>query len=68
MAARPVVSLILVVGAWTVMTEPAFTLGMLLALQMFAGKLSQPVLNIKRAGIWLVEAPHGFPCEGDRVG
>jgi len=42
--------LILVVGAWTVMTEPAFTVGMLVAFQMFAGKLSQPVLRI--VGLW----------------
>lgn len=34
--------LILMVGAWTVMTEPSFTIGMLVAFQMFAGKLSQP--------------------------
>lgn len=42
--------LILVVGAWTVMTEAAFTVGMLVAFQMFAGKLSQPVLRI--VGLW----------------
>jgi len=42
--------LILMVGAWTVMNEPTFTIGMLVAFQMFAGKLSQPVLRI--VGIW----------------
>ncbi len=42
--------LILVLGAWTVMTEPQFTVGMLVAFQMFAGKLSQPVLRI--VGLW----------------
>jgi ATP-binding cassette, subfamily B, bacterial HlyB/CyaB len=41
---------ILIVGAWVVMTEPAFTIGMLIAFQMFAGKLSQPVLRI--VGLW----------------
>jgi ATP-binding cassette, subfamily B, bacterial HlyB/CyaB len=41
---------ILLVGAWVVMTEPAFTIGMLVAFQMFAGKLSQPVLRI--VGLW----------------
>jgi subfamily B ATP-binding cassette protein HlyB/CyaB len=42
--------LILMLGAWTVMTEPSFTIGMLVAFQMFAGKLSQPVLRI--VGLW----------------
>ena len=42
--------LILMVGAWTVMTEPSFTIGMLVAFQMFAGKLSQPILRI--VGLW----------------
>jgi subfamily B ATP-binding cassette protein HlyB/CyaB len=42
--------LILMVGAWIVMTEPSFTIGMLVAFQMFAGKLSQPVLRI--VGLW----------------
>jgi ATP-binding cassette, subfamily B, bacterial HlyB/CyaB len=41
---------ILMVGAWLVMTEPSFTIGMLVAFQMFAGKLSQPVLRI--VGLW----------------
>jgi subfamily B ATP-binding cassette protein HlyB/CyaB len=42
--------LILMVGAFTVMTEPSFTIGMLVAFQMFAGKLSQPVMRI--VGLW----------------
>lgn len=42
--------LILMVGAYMVMTEPSFTIGMLVAFQMFAGKLSQPVLRI--VGLW----------------
>jgi ATP-binding cassette, subfamily B, bacterial HlyB/CyaB len=47
--------LILVVGAWIVM-HPAkdgkgvFTIGMLVAFQMFAGKLSQPVMRL--VGLW----------------
>lgn len=41
---------ILVVGAWTVMNEPTFTIGMLVAFQMFGSKLSQPVLRI--VGLW----------------
>ncbi len=42
--------LILMTGAWIVMTQPSFTIGMLVAFQMFAGKLSQPVLRI--VGLW----------------
>ena len=41
---------ILTVGAWTVMNEPSFTIGMLVAFQMFSAKLSQPVLRI--VGLW----------------
>jgi ATP-binding cassette, subfamily B, bacterial HlyB/CyaB len=41
---------ILLVGAWVVMNEPAFTIGMLVAFQMFASRLSQPVLRI--VGLW----------------
>lgn len=41
---------VLMLGAWTVMTEPSFTIGMLVAFQMFSGKLSQPVLRI--VGLW----------------
>ena len=51
--------LILVVGAWIVMNPPTdagttgtsvFTIGMLVAFQMFAGKLSQPVMRL--VGLW----------------
>lgn len=42
--------LILVVGAYTVMTSTEFTIGMLVAFQMFAGKLSQPMMRI--VGLW----------------
>jgi subfamily B ATP-binding cassette protein HlyB/CyaB len=41
---------ILCVGAWTVMTSTNFTIGMLVAFQMFAGKLSQPLLRL--VGLW----------------
>ncbi len=43
--------LILCVGAWLVMTSDGFTIGMLVAFQMFAGRLSQPVLRL--VGLWL---------------
>lgn len=36
---------ILCVGAWFVMTQPGMTIGMLVAFQMFASRLSQPVLR-----------------------
>ena len=42
--------LILVVGAWTVMNDSAFTIGMLIAFQMFASRVSQPMLRI--VGLW----------------
>ena len=42
--------MILMVGAYTVMNEQGFTIGMLVAFQMFSGKLSQPVLRI--VGLW----------------
>jgi subfamily B ATP-binding cassette protein HlyB/CyaB len=42
--------LVLVIGAQTVMSDAAFTIGMLVAFQMFAGKLSQPLLRI--VGLW----------------
>ncbi len=42
--------LVLMVGAYTVMNEPAFTIGMLVAFQLFAARLSQPVLRI--VGLW----------------
>jgi subfamily B ATP-binding cassette protein HlyB/CyaB len=42
--------LILTLGAWTVMTSTAFTVGMLVAFQMFAARISQPVLRL--VGLW----------------
>jgi len=42
--------LILVVGAYTVMNSTEFTIGMLIAFQMFSGKLSQPMLRL--VGLW----------------
>ena len=42
--------LILCVGAWQVMTRPDFTIGMLVAFQMFSGRVSQPMLRI--VGLW----------------
>jgi subfamily B ATP-binding cassette protein HlyB/CyaB len=41
---------ILCVGAWLVMRNDGFTVGMLVAFQMFAGRLSQPVLRL--VGLW----------------
>lgn len=41
---------ILLVGAWVVMTEPGFSIGMLVAFQMFSGRVSQPILRI--VGLW----------------
>ena len=42
--------LILGIGAWTVMHNHNFTIGMLVAFQMFSGRLSQPMLRI--VGLW----------------
>jgi subfamily B ATP-binding cassette protein HlyB/CyaB len=42
--------LILVIGAYTVMNSTDFTIGMLVAFQMFAGRLSQPMLRL--VGLW----------------
>lgn len=42
--------LILVVGAWLVMTTTSMTIGMLVAFQMFASRLSQPMLRL--VGLW----------------
>jgi subfamily B ATP-binding cassette protein HlyB/CyaB len=42
--------LILAIGAYTVMHSSSFTIGMLVAFQMFAGKLSQPMLRL--VGLW----------------
>ncbi len=41
---------VLGVGAWLVMTQEGFTIGMLVAFQMFAGRLAQPALRL--AGLW----------------
>ena len=41
---------ILCVGAWLVMQNNGFTVGMLVAFQMFAGRLSQPLLRL--VGLW----------------
>jgi len=41
---------ILCLGAWLAMTAQDFTIGMLVAFQMFAGRLSQPVLRM--VGLW----------------
>jgi subfamily B ATP-binding cassette protein HlyB/CyaB len=41
---------ILMVGAWRVMQNDGFTVGMLVAFQMFAGRLSQPLLRL--VGLW----------------
>ncbi|WP_051516427.1 peptidase domain-containing ABC transporter [Herbaspirillum sp. RV1423] len=42
--------LILGIGAYTVMHSVEFTIGMLVAFQMFAGKISQPMLRL--VGLW----------------
>jgi len=42
---------ILGVGAWMVMQSDGFTVGMLVAFQMFAQRFSQPVLRL--VGLWL---------------
>lgn len=42
--------LILGIGAWTVMHSKEFTIGMLVAFQMFSGRLSQPMLRL--VGLW----------------
>lgn len=41
---------ILGVGAYTVMHDPHFSIGMLIAFQMFSGRLSQPMLRM--VGLW----------------
>jgi subfamily B ATP-binding cassette protein HlyB/CyaB len=41
---------ILVVGAYTVMNNNDFTIGMLIAFQMYASKVSQPMLRL--VGLW----------------
>lgn len=42
--------LILALGAHLVMTQPSFTVGMLVAFQMFSSRLSQPMLRL--VGLW----------------
>ena len=42
--------LILAIGAYSVMTRPDFTIGMLVAFQMYSGRLSQPMLRL--VGLW----------------
>ncbi len=42
--------LVLMVGAWIVMTSTALTVGMLVAFQMFSSRISQPVLRM--VGLW----------------
>ncbi len=42
--------LILVAGAWMAMTSTEFTIGMLVAFQMFAGNLSGPAMRV--VGLW----------------
>ena len=41
---------ILCFGAWTVMTSTSFTIGMLVAFQMFAARVAQPLLRL--VGLW----------------
>jgi subfamily B ATP-binding cassette protein HlyB/CyaB len=41
---------ILIVGALLVMQNDGFTVGMLVAFQMFAGRMSQPLLRL--VGLW----------------
>lgn len=41
---------ILCMGAWLVMTRPDFTIGMLVAFQMFAHRVAQPLMRL--AGLW----------------
>jgi subfamily B ATP-binding cassette protein HlyB/CyaB len=42
--------LILIVGAYTVMNNADFTIGMLIAFQMYSSKVSQPMLRL--VGLW----------------
>ncbi|MBI3374992.1 MAG: peptidase domain-containing ABC transporter [Betaproteobacteria bacterium] len=41
---------VLLTGAWLVMSDEGFTIGMLVAFQMFAARLAQPMLRL--AGMW----------------
>ncbi len=42
--------LVLIMGAWIVMTGTTMTIGMLVAFQMFASRLSQPLMGL--VGLW----------------
>jgi len=42
--------LVLIVGAWIVMTTTTLTVGMLVAFQMFSARISQPLLRM--VGLW----------------
>ncbi len=42
--------LVLMIGAWVVMTGTALTIGMLVAFQMFANRISSPMLRM--VGLW----------------
>ncbi len=42
--------IILCIGAWLVMTRHDFSIGMLVAFQMFASRLSQPLMHL--VGLW----------------
>lgn len=41
---------VLLLGAWIVMTGTTMTIGMLVAFQMFAGRVSQPIMRL--TGLW----------------
>jgi subfamily B ATP-binding cassette protein HlyB/CyaB len=43
-------TLVLIVGAWIVMTTSSLTVGMLVAFQMFSSRISQPLLRM--VGLW----------------
>jgi ATP-binding cassette, subfamily B, bacterial HlyB/CyaB len=43
-------TLVLIVGAWTVMSTTSLTVGMLVAFQMFSARISQPLLRM--VGLW----------------
>lgn len=43
-------ALVLCLGAWLVMQNTGFTIGMLVAFQMFSSRLSQPLLRL--SGLW----------------
>jgi subfamily B ATP-binding cassette protein HlyB/CyaB len=43
-------TLVLIIGAWIVMSTTALTVGMLVAFQMFSSRISQPLLRM--VGLW----------------